>query len=129
MAQMTFSAPGPGSWQLDGVHFPHPVTRLFAEVFPSRFSDGFSEAAKINGSLLDTLEFGIVDGFMYFAPRPVGAPKGAKGPPPKPLFKLLLRLHPELRGRVASVRETFARKRWREDLRQWDESAKPAAIK
>ena len=129
MAAAAFTAPGPGSWQLDAVHFPRPVTKLFAEVFPRAFDTGFREAARGYGALLDTLEFAIVNGFVYFAPRPVGAPKGAAGPPPKLVFKLLLLLHPELRRRVKAMRVTFPTKRWREDLRLWDEQKKPAAIK
>ena len=125
----TFTAPGPGSWQLDAVHFPRPVTRLFADLFPRRFDAGFRQSARDYGALLDTLEFATANGVLYFAPRPVGAPKGAKGPPPKAIFKLLLMLHPELRRRVASARATFASKRWRQDLRVWDEERKPAAIR
>ena len=129
MEPTTFTPPGPGSWQLDVVHFPRPVTRLFAEIFPRQFAAGFDEGARAYGALLDTLEFAPVNGFMYFVPRPVGAPKGAKGVPPRFLFKLLLRLHPELRRRVAAARETFLTRRWRNDLRLWDEERKPAAIR
>jgi phosphohistidine swiveling domain-containing protein len=129
MAPSTFTAPGPGSWQLDGVHFPRPATRLFADVFPPRFDAGFRAGTRLYGSLLDTIEFAPVNGFMYFAPRPVGAPKNAAGPPPKIVFQLLLRLHPELRRRRASARETFANRRWRDELRMWDEERKPAAVR
>src|SRR4051812_16072080 len=94
--QATFTAPAPGSWQLDAAHFPRPVTRLFGEVFPGAFDAGFRAGVRSYGSLLATLEFASVNGFMYFAPRPVGAPKGAKGPPPKLVFKLLLLIHPEI---------------------------------
>ncbi len=125
----TFTAPGPGSWQLDAVHFPRPVTKLLSEVFPGSFAAGFRKGAKDYGALLETLEFGTANSFLYFTPRPVGAPKGAAGPPPKFVFKLLLWLHPEIRRRVATVRETFAIKRWRQDLRVWDEERKPAAIR
>jgi rifampicin phosphotransferase len=124
----TFTAPGPGSWQFDGVHFPHPVTKIFAEVFPRRFDAGFRDGARIYGSLLETIEFGTANRFMYFTPRPVGAPKSATSAPPKVLFKLLLLLHPELRRRAASARETVATRRWRQDLNEWDQSRKPAAV-
>ncbi|HEX7792825.1 MAG TPA: PEP-utilizing enzyme [Vicinamibacterales bacterium] len=124
----TFTAPGPGSWQLDGVHFPHPVTKLFAEVFPRSFDAGFREGARIYGSLLETIEFGTVNRFLYFTPRPVGAPKSATKVPPKLLFQFLLRVHPELRRRVASGRDTVASKRWRQDLSEWDKDRKPAAV-
>src|SRR5262245_39317728 len=123
--EVTFTAPGPGSWQLDAAHFPRAVTRLFGEVFPRAFDAGFRERVRSYGSLLETLEFATVNGLIYFAPRPVGAPKGAKGPPAKPIFKLLLLLHPEIRRRVATARALFAEKRWREDLRRWDEETKP----
>jgi pyruvate,water dikinase len=129
MASATFTAPGPGCWQRDAVHFPRAVTKLFAELFPKHFTAGFGEAAKVYGALLETLEFASQNGFLYFAPRPLGAPKGASGPPPKLVFKLLLLLHPGLRGRVSAARATFASKRWREDLRLWDEERKPAAIR
>jgi pyruvate,water dikinase len=124
-----FAPPGPGTWQLDAVHFPRPVTRLFAEMFPAMFNAGFREGAKMYGTLLDTLEFGSVNGLLYFAPRGVGAPKSAKGPPPKFIFKALLHLHPEARRRVATARTLFEQRPWREDLRRWDETVKPAAVR
>jgi phosphohistidine swiveling domain-containing protein len=128
MTATTFTAPGPGSWQLDGVHFPHPVTKIFEEVFPRSFDAGFREGARAYGSLLETIEFGTVNRFMYFAPRPVGAPRSATKAPPKFVFQLLLHLHPELRRRVASGRDTVASKRWRQDLDEWDKNRKPAAV-
>jgi len=124
-----FAPPGPGTWQMDAVHFPKPVTRLFAGMFPTRFSAGFREGARMYGALLDTLEFQVVNSVLYFAPRGVGAPKGAKGPPPKFIFKALLHLHPELRRRVATVRDLFEQRPWREDLRRWDAEVKPAAVR
>ena len=124
-----FDPPGPGCWELDMVHFSRPVSRLFAEMFPARFTAGFSTSTRLYGSLLETLEFAPSNGFMYHAARGVGAPKGAKGPPPKPVFKLMTLLHPEIRRRIATAKETFAKKRWREDLRLWDEEKKPASIK
>src|SRR6185437_9461611 len=129
MAQVTFTPPGPGSWQHDAVHFPRPMTKLFAEVFPACFDAGFREGVRVYGGLLETLEFKPVHGFNFFAPRPVGAPKDAKGHPPKIVFKALLTLHPEIRRRVASARETFTTRRWREDLRLWDEDRKPASLR
>jgi pyruvate,water dikinase len=124
-----FAPPGPGTWQLDAVHFPKPVTRLFAGMFPARFSVGFREGAKTYGALLDTLEFEAVNGVLYFAPRGVGAPKSAKGPPPKFIFKALLHLHPEARRRVATARDLWEQRPWREDLRRWDAEVKPASVR
>jgi pyruvate,water dikinase len=59
------------------------------------------------------------------APRPVGAPKGAKGPPPRPVFELLRRVHPEIRRRVRRAEEVFRTRAWREDVRRWNDQIKP----
>jgi pyruvate,water dikinase len=126
---VSFAPPGPGTWQHDAVHFPRPVTRLFAGLFPTQFSAGFREGARMYGTLLDTLEFAPVNGVLYFAPRGVGAPKGAKGPPPKFIFKALLHLHPGARRRVATARTLFEQRPWREDLRRWDGEIRPAAVR
>jgi rifampicin phosphotransferase len=93
---------------------------------PPAMMRGFKETTRHYGLLLDHLEMAVVNGFIYFAPRPVGAPKGAKGPPPKAIFKLLTVLHPEIRRRIKRAAEVFDRKIWREDLKLWDEQIKPA---
>ncbi|HEX6159786.1 MAG TPA: hypothetical protein VF111_06445, partial [Thermoanaerobaculia bacterium] len=121
-----FTPPGPGVWERESTHMVRPVSRLFAEVFPDAATAGFRAGMARYGMLLETLEFAVVNRFIYICARPVGAPKGAKGPPPKLIFKLLTRLHPELRRRVKTVAETFATKRWREDVARWDNEWKPA---
>ena len=59
---------------------------------------------------------------------PVGAPDNATGPPPRAIFMLLTHLHPEIRRRIATAPEVFAKKLWREDMRRWDEEYKPDSI-
>ena len=103
-----------------------PVSRLLAEILPAAATEGFRLGMQRYGMLLDYLEFAVVQRFVYICARPVGAPKGAKGAPPKMIFKLLLKLHPEARRRVKTVAETFATKRWREDVARWDSEWKPA---
>jgi hypothetical protein len=41
--QLTFEPPGPGSWDLDSLHFPRPVTAYWAEVHPEPFSLGYAD--------------------------------------------------------------------------------------
>ena len=41
---LRFEPPGPGSWELDAVHFPRPVTRYYAEMHPEPFARGFRPA-------------------------------------------------------------------------------------
>jgi rifampicin phosphotransferase len=103
-----------------------PISRAMAAVFPDAATAGFREGMARYGMLLDHIEFAVVNRFMYMCPRPVGAPKGAKGPPPKPIFKLLTKLHPELRKRIRRVTEVWDTKFWREDMKRWDDEWKPA---
>ncbi len=121
----TFTSPGPGSWELETTHVSRPMSRWLAAFFPIHFTKGFKAGTKHYGLLLDTIEVTIINGFMYTCHRPVGAPKGAKGPPPRLVFKLLLLVHPEIRRRLKTVRTVFKAKAWREDIRSWDQEWKP----
>lgn len=123
-----FTPPGPGAWELDTAHFARPLTPVTTEAALGGFARGFAESTKRFGLLLSHLEPAVQHGFCYMQPRAVGAPPGA-GPPPKLLFKLLTRLHPELRRRIATSQAAFRDRLWREDLRLWDEEVKPDSIR
>ena len=124
-----FTAPGPGVWERESTHMQRPISRSMAAVFPKAATEGFKAGMERYGLLLDYMEFAVVNGFIYTCARPVGAPKGAKGPPPKLMFKLLTKLHPEVRKRIKTVGETWRTKRWREDVARWDNEWKPAILK
>jgi pyruvate,water dikinase len=100
-----------------------------AEVFPPNMMRGFKHATVRYGALLDYLDVAVINRFMYVCPRPVGAPKSAKGAPPRLIFKLLTKLHPEIRRRLKQARATFETKLWREDIALWDSEWKPAILK
>jgi rifampicin phosphotransferase len=123
----TFEAPGPGAWELDQTHFVRPLTPCFADLIAEPFARGFSEGTRRYGLLLDALVPHPVHGFGYMQARAVGAPRGATKPPPKLLFKVMQRIHPEMRRRIAAARHAFEQKLWREDLRRWDGVVKPAS--
>ena len=106
---LSFEPPGPGSWGLDPVHFPRPVTRYFAEMHPEPFRRGTHEFMAFYGTPLDALETQYVNGFAYNTMRP--APDE------------------EIPQRFARAEEVWERKVWREQLSEWDETFKPAAIK
>jgi pyruvate,water dikinase len=40
---LKWEPPGPGSWALDPVHFPRPVTRCWTEMHPEPFRRGVQE--------------------------------------------------------------------------------------
>src|SRR5688572_19125842 len=124
-----FPAPGPGAWELESVHMIRPVSRSMASILPAAATAGFRDSMARYGMLLDYMEFAVVNRFVYICARPVGAPKGAKGPPPRMIFKLLTKLHPEMRKRIKTVAEVWRTKLWREDVQRWDSERKPAIFK
>src|SRR4051794_26554979 len=105
---LQFEPPGPGTWSLDAVHFPRPATRYWMEMHPEPFARGFSEFTRFYGTLIGTLEYRYVNGFVYSSLVP--APES------------------EIPERFARAEEVFEKKLWREQLRDWDETYKPQSI-
>ena len=103
-----FEPPGPGSWEQDPVHFPRPVTRYFQETHPASFRKGTGDFARFYGMLIDGLQIAYVNGFAYN--QVVPAPDA------------------EIPARFQRAEQVFAQKVWREQIRDWDENRKPAAI-
>src|SRR6476660_5639780 len=64
-AELRFDPPGPGSWGIDAVHFPRPVTRYWQEMHPEPFRRGFREFTSYYGMLIDGLEYAYINGFCY----------------------------------------------------------------
>ena len=128
--EVRFEAPGPGTWVADGTHWPRPLTRFVGKAYTDSFTKGFKEGSARYGLLLSHFEAVLINDFWYHQPVPVAVPRrAAQGTPPRLVFQRLLRLHPALRKRIRSARLTFERRIWREDLRRWDEEAKPRSIK
>jgi rifampicin phosphotransferase len=121
-----FVPPSPGSWELEQTHVTRPISVFMADIFPKQMMRGFRESVREYGALLDYLEIAIINRFIYMAPRPVGAPKGAKGTPPRAVFWLLQRVHPEIRHRIRRAEEAFRTRHWRKELGWWDGEVKPA---
>jgi phosphohistidine swiveling domain-containing protein len=107
-SELRFEPPGPGSWSRDAVHFPRPVTRYWAEMHPEPFRRGTHDFAQYYGMLIDGLQTTYLHGFAYNQPVPVR--------------------EAEIPARFQRAEEVFARKLWREQLREWDETSKPAAV-
>src|SRR5919198_360120 len=95
--ELRFDPPGPGSWLLDAIHFPRPVTRYWAEMHPEPFRRGFSEFTRYYGMLLETIAYAYVNGFAYRTVVPLA--------------------DDELPGRFQRAEEVFDRKLWRDQLR------------
>lgn len=128
ISDLKWKAPGRGPWERNSTNFPRPLTDFYSEILPEQFAAGFREGSRRYGLLLDYLDYRFVNGFAYFAARPVGVPSGVTGVPPKWLFKLLAQVHPELRRRLRVCASLFEDKPWRDDLKLWDQEVKPASI-
>ena len=129
VAGRVFEPPDKGPWELETTHSNRPMTPLAQRAFMTGFAKGFSEGTARYGVLLSHLEPGFSQGFFYNQPVAVGAPKGAMGPPPKPVLQLLSRIHPEMRRRHKAAERAIREKIWRADLAHWDEVDKPDAIR
>lgn len=124
-ASASYVPPSPGQWELERTHSTRPVSGFMAALSGPFFIRGFGESMKAYGALLDYLDVAVINGFMYSAPRPVGAPKDAKGHPPRAVFWALQRVHPEIRRRIRRADVVFATRFWREELKWWDTEVKP----
>src|SRR6185503_3995006 len=121
----SFTPPSPGAWELEQTHLTRPPSVFSASVIPDAMMAGFKAGSRQYGVLLDYLDVAVINRFIYFAPRPVGAPKSAKAAPPKLLFQILQRLHPELRRRIRRAEEVLRDRIWRQDMEWWDRELRP----
>lgn len=103
-----FEPPGPGPWTLDAIHYPRPLTRYFQQTQAAAFKRGTHDFSLFYGLLIDGLQMAYVNGFGYN--QVVPAPEDA------------------IPARFARAEQVFADKLWRQQLREWDDSCKPAAI-
>ena len=84
------------------------MTRYWTEVHPEPFARGTADFASFYGMLIGGLAMEYVNGIGYKTVRQVP--------------------EEEIPQRFARAEEVFARKLWREQLKAWDDTFKPAAI-
>jgi pyruvate,water dikinase len=106
--ELIFTPPGEGFWELDPVHFPRPVSRYWREIHPAAFRSGTADFASAYGLLFEALEMAYVHGFAYRRVTPLA--------------------EAELPGRFRRAEEVFGQKFWRQQLQEWNDTVKPAAI-
>lgn len=115
-----FAAPGPGSWQLETIHFSGPLSLYAQELYPDNFVSGFKEGSQRYGSLISHLQPGIVDGFVYMRQVAIGEGDEPRALPAKFIFMLATRLLPEFRRRGRACKRAIKNRLWLQDLEQWD---------
>ena len=106
--ELQFEAPGPGTWEQDAVHFPRPSTRYWAEIHPAAFHRGTSDFMAYYGTMLKSMDMQYIHGFGFRAITPVS--------------------DAEVPERFARAEQVWEQKLWRDQLREWDDTAKPNAI-
>lgn len=104
------------------------MSGFMSEIFPRAMPEGFRRGAENYGMLLEGMRMEVINHFLYVQILPIGAPIDAKGPPPKWLFKLLLKLHPRLRKRINRCKEVLAERTWQRELDEWNRSIKPWVV-
>src|SRR5262245_62819638 len=109
IAELRFEPPGPGSWEIYAVHFTRPSTLVWTGIHPEAFRRGVHDFIRFYGILLDTLEYRYINSFAYRAARPAA--------------------EADIPQRVERAQKVFQQKLWREQLRDWEETIKPASIK
>ena len=124
----SWTKPGPGSWELDSSHCrpaPGPVQRaLYEEAIPAGTEDGFSRF----GTPLQRMEMRWVHGRFYRRLVPLVGGDRDLPPPPAPVLWLATRLHPAFRRQERLARASFAGKRWRDEVAQWEREWKPQLL-
>jgi pyruvate,water dikinase len=107
-SELVFTPPGDGFWELDPVHFPRPVSRYWREIHPAAFRQGTADFASAYGLLFEALEMAYIHGFAYRRVTPLA--------------------DAELPERFRRAEEVFGQKFWRQQLQEWNDTVKPAAI-
>jgi len=118
----------PGYWARDGFHEPVPVSPFGLAPAFEQILKVFPAACAQFGILLDRLEVASIGGWLYVQVIPVGAPPAGRarpGQPPRWLLRILMRLHPAIRGRVRAARQAIASDLPATVIRRWTEEWRP----
>ena len=107
-------------WNLDRSHVNRPATLICQHIQTTSTITGTRRGLAEMGAPLDGLDFRFVNGLVYSRIRPLIAPdRAATKVPPKPLLKLAMRLHPEMRRRAATAERVLEERPWRRVLAEW----------
>jgi pyruvate,water dikinase len=125
---VTWTKPGPGTWELDASHCgpaPCPIQR---GIYEQALEAGIGEGMALFGSPLRTMQMRWVNGRFYRRLVPqIGGGRDLPSPP-APVLWLATRLHPTFRRQERLARESFETKRWRSELRRWEDEWKPKLV-
>lgn len=113
-----FEAPGAGTWSWDRTHFPLPMTPLYGEAHTLAV-DAFRGAFADYGIPVQTYAERCVRGIPYTRVLPLIGAESNRKPPPAPVLRLVMRLHPEFRRRATRAGQVLETRPWRDALPRW----------
>ncbi|MEM7337643.1 MAG: PEP-utilizing enzyme [Actinomycetota bacterium] len=105
------------SWEREDTHFPDRMSRWGAELFMTRQSRGIAEICADTGFLFDEVRTAEIDGWAYATVVPLGGK--VRRPPPNWLVPLLVRIVPDLRRRIATMRNLERTNYWEGVVDSW----------
>jgi pyruvate,water dikinase len=109
MSELTWEAPGPGTWEWDAAHAPRPSSAALQELFPEAMAAGFQVFTSAYGLPISHIDIRYVNGYQYGAAQMGDLAARAVRPP-------------------EAAERAMAERRWREELRWWTEEARPALV-
>lgn len=126
-APLQWNPPGAGMWNLDRSHVSRPATLVNQHIQSTSTVVGTRRGFIELGAPLDGLDMRFVNGLSYTRIRPLISPdKPSTKLPPKPLLKLAMRLHPEMRRRAATADRVVTDRPWRAVVEEW---ARPGGLR
>jgi pyruvate,water dikinase len=116
---LQFEPPGPGTWILDGLHSPTPMTRFRAE-YQTPLSMQILSQTILNYGGFISLSSVVINGFIYGRVTPIGRAPGEIGAPSIN--------DPEVQQQIARAFEVHRTDFGNEQRRRWFEEIKPDSI-
>jgi rifampicin phosphotransferase len=114
-----FEPPGPGTWERDISHTTAAPTRLMRRLTTTTMPDAYREVFALFGAPLDTMDIRWVHGAMYHRLVPLVGADSERPPPPAPVMRIALRLHPAFRRRERAARKIWSERPDRAVVDEW----------
>ena len=116
---LSFTAPGPGTWERDNSHCPPSATPLYQRLASTTMTATYRDVFASWGAPLDTMDVRFVHGRMYRRLVPLVGADRTGPPPPGPVLWAATRLHPAFRRREKLARRTLAERPYLDVVNGW----------
>lgn len=120
-----WTAPGPGTWELDTAHFESTVSRPMRDLMSEAMGLGLSEGFELAGAPLSSVDARFVNGRMYTRLVPLVGGNSTRPAPPDKVLWLVTRLHPAFRRRAKQSAQAIDGKFWMKEFVRWEREWKP----